>query len=151
TFQPRANGPVVARPRRDTDRRRPGRKPDGLPPPARSDRATRRDGEGTAHLAAVCGGDGGDAGGRSLEGLVKGNPAPWFPVFGYVELILCVAWIEWTRRCFRCAPMAHPEGTWMSNKIAADRIKLKRAYEPPAPDDGTRILIDRLWPRGVKK
>ena len=29
--------------------------------------------------------------------------------------------------------------------------KLKRAYEPPAPDDGTRILIDRLWPRGVKK
>jgi len=47
--------------------------------------------------------------------------------------------------------MAHPEGTWMSKKIAADRIKLKRAYEPPAPDDGTRILIDRLWPRGVKK
>ena len=39
----------------------------------------------------------------------------------------------------------------MSKKIAADHIKLKRAYEPPAPDDGTRILIDRLWPRGVKK
>ncbi len=36
-------------------------------------------------------------------------------------------------------------------KIAADHIKLKRAYEPPAPDDGTRVLIDRLWPRGVKK
>jgi uncharacterized protein YeaO (DUF488 family) len=28
---------------------------------------------------------------------------------------------------------------------------MKRAYEKPAPDDGTRILIDRLWPRGVKK
>jgi uncharacterized protein YeaO (DUF488 family) len=39
----------------------------------------------------------------------------------------------------------------MSKKIAADHIKIKRAYEPPAPDDGTRILIDRLWPRGVKK
>ena len=39
----------------------------------------------------------------------------------------------------------------MSKKIAADHIKLKRAYEPPTPDDGTRILIDRLWPRGVKK
>ena len=39
----------------------------------------------------------------------------------------------------------------MSKKIAADHIKLKRAYESPAPDDGTRILIDRLWPRGVKK
>jgi uncharacterized protein YeaO (DUF488 family) len=36
-------------------------------------------------------------------------------------------------------------------RIAADHIKLKRAYEPPAPDDGTRILIDRLWPRGVTK
>ena len=33
----------------------------------------------------------------------------------------------------------------------ASRIRLKRAYEPPEPRDGTRILIDRLWPRGVKK
>ena len=39
----------------------------------------------------------------------------------------------------------------MSKRITADRVKLKRAYEPPAPDDGTRILIDRLWPRGIKK
>lgn len=39
----------------------------------------------------------------------------------------------------------------MSKKIAADHVKLKRAYEPPASDDGIRILIDRLWPRGVKK
>src|SRR3546814_12268847 len=31
------------------------------------------------------------------------------------------------------------------------RLKLKRAYEPAAPDDGVRILIDRLWPRGVSK
>lgn len=30
-------------------------------------------------------------------------------------------------------------------------VNLKRAYEPPAPRDGTRILVDRLWPRGVKK
>jgi uncharacterized protein YeaO (DUF488 family) len=30
-------------------------------------------------------------------------------------------------------------------------IKIKRAYEPPSPDDGTRVLIDRLWPRGVSK
>lgn len=30
-------------------------------------------------------------------------------------------------------------------------IRLKRAYEPPSADDGTRILIDRLWPRGVRK
>jgi uncharacterized protein YeaO (DUF488 family) len=39
----------------------------------------------------------------------------------------------------------------MSKRIAADNVKLKRAYEPSAGDDGTRILIDRLWPRGVKK
>ncbi|MGO9469828.1 MAG: DUF488 domain-containing protein [Isosphaeraceae bacterium] len=30
-------------------------------------------------------------------------------------------------------------------------IRLKRAYEPPAEDDGTRILVERLWPRGVTK
>ncbi|VVB77684.1 Uncharacterised protein [uncultured archaeon] len=30
-------------------------------------------------------------------------------------------------------------------------IKIKRAYEEPREDDGIRILIDRLWPRGVKK
>jgi uncharacterized protein YeaO (DUF488 family) len=39
----------------------------------------------------------------------------------------------------------------MRTRIAADHVKLKRAYEPPAPDDGTRILIDRLWPRGLSK
>jgi uncharacterized protein YeaO (DUF488 family) len=31
------------------------------------------------------------------------------------------------------------------------RVKLKRVYEPATPDDGTRILVDRLWPRGVSK
>lgn len=31
------------------------------------------------------------------------------------------------------------------------RIALKRAYQPPLPEDGTRILVDRLWPRGVRK
>ncbi len=30
-------------------------------------------------------------------------------------------------------------------------IKLKRIYEPLGQDDGCRILIDRLWPRGLKK
>jgi uncharacterized protein YeaO (DUF488 family) len=30
-------------------------------------------------------------------------------------------------------------------------IKIKRVYERPEPGDGTRILVDRLWPRGVKK
>jgi uncharacterized protein YeaO (DUF488 family) len=30
-------------------------------------------------------------------------------------------------------------------------ILLKRAYEEPAKSDGFRVLVDRLWPRGVKK
>jgi uncharacterized protein YeaO (DUF488 family) len=30
-------------------------------------------------------------------------------------------------------------------------ISIKRAYEPPAPTDGARILVDRLWPRGIAK
>jgi uncharacterized protein YeaO (DUF488 family) len=39
----------------------------------------------------------------------------------------------------------------MSEKIADANVKLKRAYEPAAAGDGTRILVDRLWPRGVTK
>lgn len=30
-------------------------------------------------------------------------------------------------------------------------IKLKRVYEPVARGDGRRVLVERLWPRGVKK
>lgn len=30
-------------------------------------------------------------------------------------------------------------------------VKLKRAYERPAGDDGVRVLVDRLWPRGLAK
>jgi uncharacterized protein YeaO (DUF488 family) len=30
-------------------------------------------------------------------------------------------------------------------------VRLKRAYEPAGPSDGYRVLIDRLWPRGVSR
>ena len=30
-------------------------------------------------------------------------------------------------------------------------IKIKRVYEKPAKEDGWRVLVDRLWPRGMKK
>jgi uncharacterized protein YeaO (DUF488 family) len=30
-------------------------------------------------------------------------------------------------------------------------IKCKRAYEAPGPDDGERVLVDRLWPRNCRK
>lgn len=31
------------------------------------------------------------------------------------------------------------------------KLQIKRAYQPASPADGERILVDRLWPRGLKK
>ena len=31
------------------------------------------------------------------------------------------------------------------------QIKIKRVYEDPETEDGCRVLVDRLWPRGMKK
>jgi uncharacterized protein YeaO (DUF488 family) len=31
------------------------------------------------------------------------------------------------------------------------RVEVRRIYDAPMPDDGTRVLVDRLWPRGVSK
>jgi len=39
----------------------------------------------------------------------------------------------------------------MSAKLPENRLRLKRAYEQPDDADGLRILVDRLWPRGVTK
>lgn len=33
----------------------------------------------------------------------------------------------------------------------ADGVRVKRIYEAPAAADGARVLVDRLWPRGVAK
>lgn len=33
----------------------------------------------------------------------------------------------------------------------APDVRIKRIYDPPDPDDGYRILIDHVWPRGVSK
>ena len=39
----------------------------------------------------------------------------------------------------------------MASSIPARNIRLKRAYEAPSHDDGARVLVDRLWPRGISK
>jgi uncharacterized protein YeaO (DUF488 family) len=39
----------------------------------------------------------------------------------------------------------------MTKRLSAGNVKLKRAYARASPADGTRILIDRLWPRGITK
>jgi uncharacterized protein YeaO (DUF488 family) len=31
------------------------------------------------------------------------------------------------------------------------RLGVKRVYEPPEASDGTRVLVDRIWPRGLTK
>ena len=52
---------------------------------------------------------------------------------------------------FRCClagsqHVARPTGLQVFMKI-----QLKRAYDPPSNSDGYRILVDRIWPRGVRK
>lgn len=39
----------------------------------------------------------------------------------------------------------------MTPHIPADHVRLKRAYLPAIPEDGIRVLVDRLWPRGISK
>jgi uncharacterized protein YeaO (DUF488 family) len=39
----------------------------------------------------------------------------------------------------------------MMQAAAKPDIHLKRAYEPPSPEDGYRVLVDRLWPRGLSR
>jgi uncharacterized protein YeaO (DUF488 family) len=39
----------------------------------------------------------------------------------------------------------------MTTHVPADHVLLKRVYLPACPEDGVRILVDRLWPRGVSK
>lgn len=39
----------------------------------------------------------------------------------------------------------------MKRRAALLSVRLKRAYEPATPDDGPRVLVDRVWPRGVSR
>jgi uncharacterized protein YeaO (DUF488 family) len=42
--------------------------------------------------------------------------------------------------------------SWMEETLKVhEMILLKRAYEAASPDDGVRILVERLWPRGIRK
>jgi uncharacterized protein YeaO (DUF488 family) len=38
-----------------------------------------------------------------------------------------------------------------THAVPASHVRLKRVYEPPSPEDGVRVLVDRLWPRGLRK
>jgi len=39
----------------------------------------------------------------------------------------------------------------VKERMKTDVIRIKRVYDPPDPSDGLRVLVDRLWPRGLKK
>src|SRR5271156_3353901 len=39
----------------------------------------------------------------------------------------------------------------MAHAGASLDVRLKRAYLPPSSEDGARVLVDRLWPRGLRK
>ncbi|WP_181923645.1 DUF488 family protein [Streptomyces inhibens] len=39
----------------------------------------------------------------------------------------------------------------MGEMSTNDAIRVRRVYEPPEPADGARVLVDRLWPRGLSK
>jgi uncharacterized protein YeaO (DUF488 family) len=42
-------------------------------------------------------------------------------------------------------------GTRSTKASAGERVRAKRIYDDPDPDDGLRVLVDRLWPRGMSK
>jgi uncharacterized protein YeaO (DUF488 family) len=52
-------------------------------------------------------------------------------------------------------PASDPPSWWAGGEASPRTrridVRLKRAYEPAAPADGYRVLIDRLWPRGVSR
>ncbi|GAA3194994.1 MULTISPECIES: DUF488 domain-containing protein [Streptomyces] len=41
--------------------------------------------------------------------------------------------------------------TKSSGRKSADGLRVRRVYETPEPSDGARVLVDRLWPRGLSK
>jgi uncharacterized protein YeaO (DUF488 family) len=49
------------------------------------------------------------------------------------------------------APLVSRPFSTLKTSLLMATIKIKRAYEPKSTVDGFRILVDRLWPRGVKK
>ena len=42
-------------------------------------------------------------------------------------------------------------GYFIKIGLGMTKIKIKRVYEDPSDTDGYRVLVDRLWPRGMKK
>lgn len=46
---------------------------------------------------------------------------------------------------------AHAQGAGRPHGAPRYPVRVRRVYDPALPDDGARVLVDRLWPRGVSK
>jgi uncharacterized protein YeaO (DUF488 family) len=51
----------------------------------------------------------------------------------------------------RKSPASGRRGGSRGRSRSGGRIGTKRVYDEPAPEDGIRVLVDRLWPRGIAK
>jgi len=49
------------------------------------------------------------------------------------------------------APAPNRSGSGSAGNRSGARVEIKRVYDAPAPEDGLRVLVDRLWPRGIAK
>ncbi len=49
------------------------------------------------------------------------------------------------------SPATTLPGRWRRGQTGGVEIRVKRVYEQPASTDGFRVLVDRLWPRGLSK
>src|SRR5262249_10638274 len=52
---------------------------------------------------------------------------------------------------FQLRRVRGPESLCAPDAVVNRMIRLKRVYETPSKDDGERILVERLWPRGLAK
>jgi hypothetical protein len=48
-------------------------------------------------------------------------------------------------------PVSNPRSDGNEQAAPCEPHQVKRSYEPAAHDDGVRVLVDRLWPRGIRK
>jgi uncharacterized protein YeaO (DUF488 family) len=60
-------------------------------------------------------------------------------------------WTKNLRSMQAGAAWSNPERIRAVPIITTMTIQIKRAYDPPSNDDGCRVLVDRVWPRAVRK
>jgi len=104
--------------------------------------------------------------GRALRTVPEGVDVPWHRVvnaqgkisprgdaLGHEDLQAALLRREGVRFTGTTIPLARFR--WEPGRKATAKptgsIRIKRVYDPPARDDGVRVLVDRLWPRGISK